>query len=253
MISWSAFVRGLAVVASCAAVGTGAEGAPARYLALGDSYTIGEGVAEDARWPVRLAAALNAGDVPCGAPRIIARTGWTTDEMLAAVDGAFPPDAPAPVFDLVTVLIGVNDQFRGRPPEAFTRSFPICLARAVGLAGGRRDHVVVVAIPDYGCTPFAERLDAGLRARVHDGIDAFDAIARAQSAAPIGYADILPVSRTVVDHPDWVAGDGLHPSPAQYAAWVEVILPAARAALTAGPATAAAPATAAGSATAAAR
>jgi len=206
---------------------------PARYLALGDSYTIGEGVGEDGRWPVQLAAALNAAGVPCAPPRIIARTGWTTDELMAAVDTVIPPDRPQPVYDLVTLLIGVNDQFRGRTTDDFAKTFPLCRDRAVALAGGRRERVVVVAIPDYGFTPFGRMINQSV---ISHGIDTFDAVVRNQTPAPIGYADILPVSRQVQEHKDWVGGDGLHPTPVQYAAWTAVILPLAKAALTAKPA-----------------
>ncbi|WP_282298557.1 GDSL-type esterase/lipase family protein, partial [Stenotrophomonas sp. PS02289] len=122
-----------------------------RYLALGDSYTIGEGVAEQGRWPVQLSAALRAAGVDIADPQIIATTGWTTDELDAGIDAA----APQGPFDLVTLLIGVNNQYRGRSVDEYRTQFSALLQRALGFAGQRAQRVLVLAIPDWGVTPFA--------------------------------------------------------------------------------------------------
>ncbi|HEX6161481.1 MAG TPA: SGNH/GDSL hydrolase family protein [Thermoanaerobaculia bacterium] len=191
---------------------------PSRYLALGDSYTIGESVAEPERWPNQLASAL--GIAP---PRIIARTGWTTDELNAAIDAA-DPEGP---FDLVTLLIGVNNQYRGRDAEQYRRELAALLQRAIGFAGGDAKNVVVVSIPDWGVTPFAEGRD---RAKIARELDLYNAINREEAAnAGAHYVDITPISRA--GDPALVAADKLHPSAKQYTAWTEKILPVAREAL----------------------
>ena len=180
-----------------------------RFLALGDSYTIGEGVAEGERWPVVLAARL--GFAP---PEIIARTGWTTDELNAAIDGA----SPRGPYDLVSLLIGVNNQYRGRDAEEYRREFVALLRRAIGFAGGDPSKVLVVSIPDWGVTKFAEGRD---RAKIAAEIDRYNAINREEALrAGARYADITGISRRF---PAELAADGLHPSAAMYRRWVEAI------------------------------
>ncbi len=196
-------------------------GAP-RFLALGDSYTIGEGVAPADRWPMRLAAALRAAGVPVTDPEIVAVTGWTVEELDVGIDAA-DPQGP---YDLVTLLIGVNDQYRGYGIEGYRTQYRAMLARAVAFAGGDPSRVVAVSFPDWGVTPFAADRDA---ARVATEVDAFNATARAiAKAAGVAWIDITPLSRT---QGALVAGDGLHPNVAAYAAWAESIRPAAEAAL----------------------
>jgi lysophospholipase L1-like esterase len=194
-------------------------------LALGDSYTIGESVAAGERWPVQLAASLRAGGQPVAEPRLIARTGWTTDELAQAIAAA----KPASDHDLVTLLIGVNDQYRGRPIPDYPERFRALLRQAVGFAGGRPGRVLVLSIPDWGVTPFAAGRD---RAKIAAEIDAYNALARAEAAAAgARYVDVTPVSREAATDPGLLAPDGLHPSAAMYARWVELALPEARAAL----------------------
>jgi lysophospholipase L1-like esterase len=186
-----------------------------RYLALGDSYTIGESVPESERFPVQLARELGIGE-----PQIIAKTGWTTDELDAAIDAA-NPQGP---FDLVTLLIGVNNQYRGRSAEEYRTQFAGLLNRAIGFAGGDPKKVIVVSIPDWGVTPFAEGRN---RAKIAREIDQFNAINREEAArAGAKWVDITPISRG--SDPALVAGDGLHPSGKQYADWVKEIAPKAR-------------------------
>jgi len=198
-----------------------------RFLALGDSYTIGEGVATDGRWPEQLGAQLRQAGIAIGAPEIVARTGWTTDELSAAMDAhTFHPP-----YALVTLLIGVNNQYRGRDPDNYRQEFRVLLKRAIALAGANPAHVVVVSIPDWGVTRFGHGSGRDL-ARIASELDAYNA-ANAQIATMlhVGYADVTAASRAGGEHPDMLVGDGLHPSAAMYARWVETILPAAKKAL----------------------
>lgn len=198
---------------------------PPRFLALGDSYTIGESVAEADRWPNQLVRALRAEKTVVADPEIIAKTGWTTDELSAAIDGV-KPHGP---YTLVTLLIGVNNQYRGREAEQYRKEFVALLHRAIGFAGGDAKRVIVVSIPDWGATPFAEGRD---RAKIGAEIDHFNAIAREEAMrAGAHFADITPVSRHASTDPTLVAPDGLHPSAKMYAKWVAVIEPEARLAL----------------------
>ncbi|HXO19736.1 MAG TPA: SGNH/GDSL hydrolase family protein [Thermoanaerobaculia bacterium] len=199
-----------------------------RFLALGDSYTIGEHVDPAKRWPVQLAALLKEHGVDIGEPQIVARTGWTTDELAAGIDRA----APQGPYALVSLLIGVNNQFRGRSAQEYRGQFHSLLERAVGLAGGQAGHVVVLSIPDWGVTPFANGRD---RRRIAAEIDRLNAINREEAKrAGTGYVDITPESREAADDPTRVASDGLHPSAKAYAAWARLALPQALAALSAG-------------------
>ncbi|WP_267118297.1 GDSL-type esterase/lipase family protein, partial [Xanthomonas sacchari] len=117
-----------------------------RYLALGDSYTIGEGVDAEGRWPMQLAAALRRDGIALADPQIVATTGWTTDELDAGIDTA----APQGPFHLVTLLIGVNNQYRGYPLDDYRAQFDALLQRAIGFADARPQRVLAVSIPDWG-------------------------------------------------------------------------------------------------------
>ena len=197
---------------------------PARYLALGDSYTIGEGVAPEGRWPMRLARDLRAQGVMLGDPRIIAVTGWTTDELSAAIDAA----EPLGEYALVSLLIGVNNQYRGRPLDEYAREFEALLRRAIGFAGGRAGRVLVLSIPDWSVTPFALTSGRDLDAVAAD-LDAFNAAARAICARhDVAFVDVTAVSRAHGGEAAMLAEDGLHPSAAMYAEWAALALPAAR-------------------------
>lgn len=203
--------------------------AEVRILALGDSYTIGEAVADHERWPVQLAALLRARGIAVASPTIIARTGWTTDELSAGIDAA----RVAGSYDLVTLLIGVNNQYRGRGVEEFRRQFRELAHRAVAFAGGNASRVVVVSIPDWGVTPFAEGRD---RAQIAREIDSFNTICDEEAdAAGAHYVDISAIGRRARDEPTLIAHDGLHPSGAMYAEWARRILPVAERALKSSP------------------
>lgn len=198
-----------------------------RYLALGDSYTIGEGVEAAERWPAQLVRRLRALGIGIEEPAVVARTGWTTDELAAAIETA----TPEPPHALVSLLIGVNNQYRGRALEEYAEQFDQLLAIAIAQAGEDARRVVVVSIPDWGVTGFARAEGRDARA-IADAIDAFNARARAASlAAGAAFVDITGVSREAGDSPAMLVTDRLHPSAAQYALWVEEILPAARRAL----------------------
>ncbi len=194
------------------------------WLALGDSYTIGEAVAAHERWPVVLAQRLRHGGTPIDEPQIVAATGWTTDELAQGMDAAALP----PPYDLVTLQIGVNNQYRGRPADDYRAQFASLLERVIALAGDRAARVVVASIPDWGVTRFA-REQGRDRARIAAALDAYNALARAETER-VGarFVDITGISR---QHPELLADDGLHPSAAQYALWAEAIEPAVRAAL----------------------
>ena len=188
-----------------------------RWLALGDSYTIGEGVPAAARWPEQLAARLRAGGIALDDPRVLAKTGWTTDELAAAMEAEGVWPAAGPPFDLVSLLIGVNDQYRGRGVDEFRDGFTALLRRAVALAGDRPGRVFVLAIPDWGVTPFGQRSGRDT-ALIAGELDAFNAAAAAICAGhAVAFVDIAPVSR--MHGAACVADDGLHPSADLHAAW----------------------------------
>jgi lysophospholipase L1-like esterase len=202
---------------------------PLRFLALGDSYTIGESVREAERWPVQLAGLLRASGVEIEDPLIVARTGWTTDELAAGLEAA-NPQGP---FDLVSLLIGVNNQYRGRDLEEYRREFASLLARAIAFAGGQPDCVLVLSIPDWGVTGFATGLD---RAKIAREIEAFNAVNLEEAQrAGARYVDVTPVSRRAATESGWIAADNLHPSGQMYAEWARLALPEAAAALAAAP------------------
>jgi lysophospholipase L1-like esterase len=187
-----------------------------RYLALGDSYTIGESVPESERWPNQLAALLkeNGHDAQV---MIIARTGWTTDELWQGIQKV----NLQPPYDLVSLLIGVNNQYRGYDIEEYREGFRFLLNKSIEYAGGEKDRVFVVSIPDWSVTPFAGGRNS---TQIASEIDAFNAVNREESeVAGVLYVDITPISR--VDDPSLIAHDGLHPSGKMYGLWVDTMLP----------------------------
>ncbi|WP_046660217.1 SGNH/GDSL hydrolase family protein [Lysobacter capsici] len=194
-----------------------------RYLALGDSYTIGEAVAESGRWPVQLVAGLSERGIAVAAPRIIATTGWTTDELALALDLA----EPLGQWDFVSLLIGVNNQYRGRGATQYAGEFRELLERAIGYAHGRSDRVLVLSIPDWGATPFGATDKRG-PATIGAELDVFNITASEICARHgVAFVDITPVSRERGSEPAMVAEDGLHPSAAMYAQWTALALPVA--------------------------
>ena len=197
-----------------------------RYLALGDSYTIGQAVSAEVRFPVELANRLRAAGVAdLAAPEIVATTGWTTDELAAGIQAA----RLAKRYDLVTLLIGVNNQYRAQPLDEYRTQFRALLQQAIGFAAGQRERVIVISIPDWGVTPFATGRD---RAAIAREIDAFNQANRDEAnRAGVRYVDITQISRRSDEEPALIAEDGLHPSAEMYGLWVELLLPEAAAAL----------------------
>jgi len=201
--------------------------APLRFLALGDSYTIGEGVTEAERWPMQLAAKLHSQGIVIAPPQIIAKTGWTTDELSIAMDAS----ALHPPYALVTLLIGVNNQYRGRDAENYRAEFSALLQRAIHLAGDQTQHVIVVSIPDWGVTAFGQKSGRDTQ-QIARELDTYNAINRDVSAAQhVRYVDIAQVSRAGGARAEMLIEDGLHPSAAMYASWAALVLPEAQAAL----------------------
>lgn len=207
-----------------------------QILSLGDSYTIGEGVTAAESFPFQLTARLRQAGWSLPEPQIVARTGWTTAELLAALDAAAdlaeivrPGHVRSGPYRLATLLAGVNNQYRGQPLAAYEAEFAELLRRAQAYAGGQARRVIVLSIPDWGVTPFAAGRD---RAAIADQIDAFNAANRSLAlAAGCAYVDVTAISRRAADEPSLLAADGLHPSGQMYATWVEAALPSVTAAL----------------------
>ena len=193
---------------------------PLSYLALGDSYTIGEGIEARGSWPMQLAQALREAGIAIEDPHIIASDGWATDELSAAMDAA----APLNTWDFVSLLIGVNNQYRGRDVDDYLGEFNRLLQRAIALADGRADRVLVLSIPDWGVTPFARDSGRDLR-QIADALDAYNTAARELcDAQSVAFVDITDVSRARGAAPDMLADDGLHPSAAMYTEWARLAL-----------------------------
>jgi lysophospholipase L1-like esterase len=188
-----------------------------KFLALGDSYTIGESVAEDLRWPVQLVAALNAKGHSFSEPEIIATTGWRTDDLKRAIE----TKKPEKNYDLVSLLIGVNNQYQGRSAKDYAPEFEELLKMAIAFAGGKKDRVFVVSIPDYGFTPFGKDNQQG----ISKAIDEFnDVNRRIAEKCGVTYVNITDISRNGFSDPSLVATDGLHPSGKMYSQWVEKMI-----------------------------
>ena len=186
------------------------------FLALGDSYTIGEAVEESERWPLQLSAKLLEDSIHLK-PMIVATTGWTTDELMSGIVKADVSDT----YDLVSLLIGVNNQYRGYDEDQYEKEFKVLLDEAIRFANGNNHHVFVVSIPDYGITPFAR--EKGLdEAKIAHELDSYNAIAqKIATLRDITFVDITDISRTAVEDATLIAEDGLHPSGKMYGLWVE--------------------------------
>lgn len=190
---------------------------PLRYLALGDSYTIGESVATEENFPHQTVALLNKQGALFSNPTIVAKTGWTTDELEAEIN---KQDLSVP-YDLVTLLIGVNNQYRGRGVEEYEIEFTRLLKTAIGFTGNQVNKVVVLSIPDWGVTPFAEDRD---RKKIAEEINAFNDVNRKiADALKVHYIDITPFTREAVSDKTLVAADGLHPSAKDYGRWARLL------------------------------
>jgi len=192
------------------------------YLALGDSYTIGESVAQNQSFPYQLAALLEEQGVKVAGPKIIAKTGWTTGELKQGIQA----EALTGRYDIVTLLIGVNNQYRGDSIDTYRTEFKELLKAAVGFANDDKTHVFVVSIPDWGATPFGLQSGRGTEI-IAKQIDAFNAVNKEEALkAGINYTDITPGSRNATVDFTLVASDGLHPSALMYREWALHLLPA---------------------------
>lgn len=189
------------------------------YLALGDSYTVGESISKKHTWPKQLVDSLKKRNVFLSEPRIIAKTGWTTDELKKAINDS-SLDYP---YDWVSLLIGVNNQYRGRDLDEFKLQFESLLFEAIAFSGNRKERVFVISIPDWGSMPFAKDRDPN---KIAIEIDNFNQIIYEVCAFEnIKFIDITPITRNIYSNPNWIAKDSLHPSKEQYSKWVEKIIP----------------------------
>ena len=187
------------------------------YLALGDSYTIGESVDPSLRWPVQLVERLKKDSVNIADADIIAQTGWTTDELMSSIESTEPGND----YDLVSLLIGVNNQYRGRDIYNFREELVELIDIAVSSADSVPENIIVLSIPDWGVMPFAAGRD---KEEIASEIDAFNNVVREEcSYAGIKFFDITDISRRVSSDASLVSGDGLHPSGKMYGLWVDRI------------------------------
>jgi len=188
------------------------------YLALGDSYTIGESVPISDRFPVILVNDLNGKGYNFQEPKIIAKTGWTTDELKAAI----LKENLSENYDLVTLLIGVNNQYRGRDVENFRLEFADLLQMAIGFANDQPEKVVVVSIPDWGVSPFASGRD---QEKIAEEIDLYNKVKKEETLKRnVTFVDITVISRSGLGIPDYFAKDGLHFSGKMHQLWVNEIM-----------------------------
>lgn len=186
-------------------------------LALGDSYTIGESVLPAENFPSQTVQLLKKGGYDFSDPEIIAKTGWTTDELQSAIDKY----TFLPKYDFVTLLIGVNNQYRGRSIENYKTEFEYLLKQAIKHAGNNASHVFVLSIPDWGVTPFAEGRD---RMQIAREIDIYNAANKSLAEKyKVHYINITPGTREAVTNPSLLAADALHPSAKEYLRWSEKI------------------------------
>jgi len=192
-----------------------------RFLALGDSYTIGHAVNLNQRWPVQLADSLSKVGIDISGAEIIAQTGWTIHQLKNGIELENPDRS----YNLVSLLIGVNNQYRKQDTAAYRTEFRELLQMAISFANNAAGHVIVVSIPDYGVTPFAQEMNPE---KIAEEIDAFNRINYEETMKMSAtYIDITPISRKAKDELDLTAGDGLHPSGKMYAEWVDLIFPVA--------------------------
>jgi acyl-CoA thioesterase-1 len=195
------------------------------YLALGDSYTIGAGVAFTDSWPYQLVKKLNSKGVSVEQPKVIARTGWRTDNLIEAIEA----ENISEKYDLVSLLIGVNNQFQGKSIEHYKKDLRILLNTAVNLSRAGKSRVFVLSIPDYGSTPFGklERESIGIE------IDQWNqACKEICSEFEIPFFDITTISKRASQQADLTAKDKLHPSAKMYSLWVDEIIEQVQAILT---------------------
>lgn len=187
------------------------------YLALGDSYTIGEKVNHTDNFPNQVFSLMNKEKPGLQQPRIIAKTGWTTDELESGILSANSDEPLRSTYDFVSLLIGVNNQYRGRSVDNYKAEFEELLKKAITYAGNKTERVVVLSIPDWGVTPFAEGRD---RAQIAMEIDLYNAVnKKIAEQYHIYYVDITPWTREAANDNSLLTSDGLHPSTKEYKRW----------------------------------
>jgi len=189
------------------------------YLALGDSYTIGQSVPDIARFPAQTVVRLKGLSINVANPVYIAQTGWSTLSLQQAI----AIENPLPNFDVVSLLIGVNDQYQRLDTGGYTTRFTQLLEKSIQLAKGKKTNVFVLSIPDYSATPFVPVAD---KPRVSMEIDWFNAInKRITDAYGVSYTDITPSTRQAANNSLLIASDNLHPSGTEYFKWAEMLAP----------------------------
>ncbi|MFB9109182.1 SGNH/GDSL hydrolase family protein [Flavobacterium gyeonganense] len=193
------------------------------YLALGDSYTIGQSVCETCRFPEQLKTSLKSFYTETNfSLQVIATTGWTTTNLISAIN----QQKPESNYDLVTLLIGVNNQYQGRDFAVYEREFPELVTKTISLAKGDKKNVIVVSIPDYAYTPYAKNLSDSQKAKISTEINQYNTFAENYCKAnEIVFVNITDITRQGLSNPNLVASDGLHPSESAYALFVERLLP----------------------------
>ena len=196
------------------------------YLALGDSYTIGQSVIESEQFPVQAATQLTSLNIKFSTPEIIAQTGWTTGNLLSRLSTAAPSK---PSYDIVSLLIGVNNQYQHRTQDEYRQQFETLLIKSIQYAGNRKERVFVLSIPDYSVTPFASNSDTAFIARQ---IDSFNVINKQIALQySVNYLDITGFTRMAATNTSLIAGDGLHPSGIEYRVWADNLVPMIQSAL----------------------
>ncbi|GGF17727.1 lysophospholipase [Echinicola rosea] len=188
------------------------------YLALGDSYTIGEGVSDSDTYPAQLTSLLSTKGIKMAKPKIIATTGWTTDELQQGIQAAEIDDN---TYSIVTLLIGVNNQYRGRTVENYKGEFEQLLDQAIAFADGKTNRVVVISIPDWGVTKFADQQQVD-KAKIASEIDAYNRTQQTISEGKgVTFIDITEEYREIGHLKENLAADGLHPSGKIYRSWAQ--------------------------------
>ncbi len=199
---------------------TSAEKTTYKYLALGDSYTIGESVCSDCNYPKQLTDSLNKTSKEKTSVKIIAKTGWTTTDLLSAIAA----ENPSKDYDLVTLLIGVNNQYQNKPFAIYKEEFPKLLDMAIAFAKGKPENVIVISIPDYGFTPFGQK--SGKAENASKELVRYNMYAdRVAFEKGVRFENITPITQKGLENTDLVASDGLHPSEVAYKKFVEQLFP----------------------------
>lgn len=208
--------RSVQIMLSLIFISMFSRGQGSKFLALGDSYTIGERVSHAKNWPNQFADSIQLKGIVFDSVQIIAQTGWRTDNLMDAIQSKNLPSD----YDLVSLLIGVNNQYQGKSIDVYKQQYEQLLQTAIAHAGGNKDRVIVLSIPDYAYTPFGDG-DTGISSE----IDQYNAVKKQITGQyAVSFYDITGISRQGLQRPELVASDGLHPSALQYSEWVSLIL-----------------------------